>query len=263
MKDILANIQQLARVPKDLFIAELRNIKSKEMLTGLRSELIFKVIIKFKQTENLIPRTRLVIEGILSDIFICIQLLAEDPTDPEEQIKIICKVKASNNDIPTQILMTQEDHSQRFDDIKAYLISMNEQQCQSNKMIQSLNANIQTLQTTVTDLSAENKYLKRAIDELKTQSIHSESNIFKAPLLPPQQFNFNPQTPITQSTRSYAQASFARNSSHHHHHSTANSFGLQPPTIRFLHKLRSFAIFRISPAEGSTSLLIRRPMYSA
>ncbi len=135
MKDILANIQQLARVPKDFFIAELRYIKSKEMLTGLRSELIFKVIIKFKQTENLIPRTRLVIEGILSDIFVCIQLLAEDPTDPEEQIKIICKVKASNNDIPTQILMTQEDHSQRFDDIKAYLISMNEQQCQSNKMI--------------------------------------------------------------------------------------------------------------------------------
>ena len=48
MKDILANIQQLARVPKDLFIAELRYIKSKEMLTGLRSELVFKVIIKFK-----------------------------------------------------------------------------------------------------------------------------------------------------------------------------------------------------------------------
>ncbi len=146
----------------------------------------FQVRVEIPNYEKRDVITLVGIEGILSDIFICIQLLAEDPTDPEEQIKIICKVKASNNDIPTQILMTQEDHSQRFDDIKAYLISMNEQQCQSNKMIQSLNANIQTLQTTVTDLSAENKYLKRAIDELKTQSIHSESNIFKAPLLPPQ-----------------------------------------------------------------------------
>jgi hypothetical protein len=200
--DINQNIDQLARVPKNLLKEELSRFQNMDIVTTLRTALVNHVIRVTNRTIDLTPRVRSNHHQIHNDIYLCLQILVNSNNVTDNQLLTICKTKPLNKDATAVIISNQEDmitymieQSIQFDEMKKHQLLLIEQQNQTNNLIKSLNS-------IITELVDENKALRKNVEEMK----NTNTNIFKTPQFPYSTVNFTAPLPPTtnNTTPSYA-----------------------------------------------------------